>query len=302
MSLARLAGEAPEIRGGCACQRKLRTTAQELREALAIERLGAGNHLATLAGMSLATHVVATYMTTDPITATAVTPVEEVAALLATRRISAVPLVDDRGSIVGVVSRSDLLRYRRHHAHLRDVTCDALMTQGPIVVEASTNLRDAARVMIEHRIHRVFVVDGGRLTGVLTTTDLTRAVDAAKVEAPIESVMTAPVVTIRVEQPLSLAMEWLDRAHITGLVVTENDWPVGVFTQEEALAARDVAADTPVGELHDAALICLPATTSLHRAAAQCARMGVRRIVVSKKHDFVGVVSGLDFAGVVARA
>jgi len=30
--------------------------------------------------------------------------------------------------------------------------------------------------------------------------------------------------------------------------------------------------------------------------------MGVRRIVVSKKHDFVGVVSGLDFAGVVARA
>ena len=148
--------------------------------------------------MSLATHVVATYMTSDPITAAAVTPVEEVAAILATRRISAVPLVDDRGSIVGVVSRSDLLRYRRHHAHLRDVTCDAVMTQGPIVVEASTNLRDAARVMIEHRIHRVFVVDGGRLTGVLTTTDLTRAVDAARVEAPIESVMTAPAAPVAI--------------------------------------------------------------------------------------------------------
>ncbi len=252
--------------------------------------------------MSLASHVVATYMTADPITATAVTPAEDVVALLASRRISAVPLIDDRGSIVGVVSRSDLLRYRRHHAHLRDVTCDALMTQGPIVVEASTNLRDAARVMIEHRIHRVFVVDAGRLTGVLTTTDLTRAVEAAKVEATIESVMTAPVVTISVEQPLTLAMEWLDRAHISGLVVTENDWPVGVFTQEEALAARDVDSATPVGDLHDAALICLPAETALHRAAAQCARMGVRRIVVSKKHDFVGVVSGLDFAGVVARA
>ncbi len=252
--------------------------------------------------MSLATHLVSTYMTADPITASPATPVEDVVAVLASRRISAVPLVDDRGSIVGVLSRSDLLRYRRHHAHLRDVECGALMAQGPIVVESSTPLRDAARLMLEHRIHRVFVVDHGRLVGVLTTTDLTRAVEVAKVEAPIQPVMTAPVVTIDVGRPLSLAMEWLDRAHITGLVVTENEWPVGVFTQEEALAARDVDVATPVGDLHDAALICLPAETTLHRAAAQCARMGVRRIVVSKQRDFIGVVSGLDFAGVVAQA
>lgn len=251
--------------------------------------------------MSVASHPVTRYLTTDLVTATPTTPLTEVAAQLATRRISAVPLVDDRGSIVGVVSRTDLLRHQRYHPKDHAATCAAVMSQGPIVIEHTAPLRDAARLMIEHRIHRVFAVDGGRLVGVVTTTDLTRAVEDARVEGSIQEIMSTPVATIRVDQSLALAMEWLDRARITGLIVTDNDWPVGVFTQEEALAARDLVHTTPVGDLLDPALICLPSETALHRAAAQCARMGVRRIVVSKQRDFVGVVSGLDFAGVVAR-
>ncbi|MEZ4398525.1 MAG: CBS domain-containing protein [Kofleriaceae bacterium] len=241
-------------------------------------------------------------MTPTPHTACLNTPLTEVTHQLASRRISAVPVLDARGSIVGVVSRSDLLHHRRVHPHAADTTCGAIMTQGPIVVEATAPLREAARLMIEHRIHRVFVVTEGRLEGVLSTTDLTRAVEDAKVDGAINTVMSTPVATIRVDQGLALAIEWLDRAHISGLIVTENDWPVGVFTQEEALAARDLPPTTQVGDLLDPSLICLPFETSLHRAAAQCARMDVRRIVVSKQRDFVGVVSGLDFAGVVARA
>ena len=68
------------------------------------------------------------------------------------------------------------------------------------------------------------------------------------------------------------------------------------------LAARDLPAATEVGAVYDPAVICLPRATALHRAAAQFARMGVRRIVVSHQRDFVGVVTGLDFAGAVAEA
>ena len=90
-----------------------------MREALAVARARAGRRLATPSGMSLASHVVATYMTADPITATAVTPAEDVVALLANRRISAVPLIDDRGSIVGVVSVRDLLMHYKRYAQSR---------------------------------------------------------------------------------------------------------------------------------------------------------------------------------------
>ncbi len=232
------------------------------------------------------------------------TPLQTAAAQLSSRQISALPIVDARGSVVGVLSRSDLVHHARLHgdAALAAQTCGHLMTQGPLVVEPTTPLRDAARIMMDHRIHRVFVVEAGALVGVLSTKDLSRAVLDARVETPLATIMTPAVATIRVDQPLSLAMEWLDRAQISGLIVVENEWPVGVFTQIEALAARGLAPATPIDELYDAALLCLPAETPVHRAAAQCWRMDVRRIVVSRARDFVGVVSGLDFAAVVAGA
>ena len=176
------------------------------------------------------------------------------------------------------------------------------MSQGPLFAESRAPLREAARVMIAHRIHRVVVVDHGRLVGVVSTTDLARAIEDAGLTQPLHAIMTSPVATIRVDQSLALAMEWLDRAHVTGLVVTEHDWPVGVFAQEDALAARGLPPTTAIGTLYDSALIGLPRETPIHRAAAQCARMGVRRIVASHQRDFVGVVSGLGFAAVVATA
>ena len=252
--------------------------------------------------MSLAHRLVASYMTSDLATAEADTPLAKVIRLLAARRISAVPVVGGGGAIVGVVSRWDLIHHERRHPGQAGATCAAIMSQAPRVVEVSASLKEAACLMTERRIHRVFVVDGGRLVGVLTTTDLTRAVQDAGLVQPLDTIMTSPVATIRVDHGLALAMEWLDRAHVTGLVVTEHDWPIGVFAQEDALAARDLPPTTPIGTLYDPSLICLPRETPLHRAAAQCARMGVRRIVVSHQRDFVGVVSGLDFAAVIAAA
>ena len=252
--------------------------------------------------MSLAHHSIADYMTSDLETARADTPLAEVVRQLASRRISAVPIVDAPGAIVGVVSRWDLIHHKRLHPHAIDATCAAIMSQGPVIAEVNGRLSEAAQLMIEHRIHRVFVVDAGRLVGVLTTTDLTRAVEEARITRPIETIMTSPVATIRTDHGLALGMEWLDRARVTGLIVTEHDWPIGVFAQEDALAARDLPPTTEIGAIYDPSLICLPRETPIHRAAAQCARMGVRRIVVSYKHDFIGVVSGLDFAAVVADA
>lgn len=252
--------------------------------------------------MSVSHHLIAAYMTRDLETAGADTPLTEVAKQLATRRVSAVPVVDALGAIVGVVSRWDLIHHQRRHPHATDTTCGSIMSQGPILASANRPLSEAAKLMLEHRIHRVFVVDEGHLVGVLTTTDLTRAVAEARIDRPIDSIMTTPVASIRTDHGLALGMEWLDRAHVSGLIVTENDWPIGVFAQEDALAARDLPPTTEIGDLYDPSLICLPRSTAIFRAAAQCARMGVRRIVVSHKQDFIGVVSGLDFAGVVAGA
>lgn len=235
-----------------------------------------------------------------------------VAAELDHHAISALPVVDERGAILGVISRTDLLRVGRVQAGshrqaavltLPSQTAGDLVrgnARAPLVTTSTTALRDAARVMCEHRVHRLFVVDGGRLVGVLSTLDLTTAVSEAKVDGSITQVMSSPVFTIKAQQPISAAVERLEHARVAGLVVIDDGWPVGVFTQIEAMQARDLPRETRVDEVLDPSLLCLPVETKLHRAAAQARRLTARRIIVCRGPEVEGIVTGFDFAKLVA--
>jgi len=181
-----------------------------------------------------------------------------------------------------------------------DRRASELVTQPPQVVLGDASLRDAARLMVKRGIHRVYVTDHGAPIGVISALDLTRAVADARLARPVSIMMTQPIVSVRAEQPISVAIEKLDRTHLTGLVVVDEDWPIGVFTQIEALQARDLPRDTPVDDLLEPSIICMPTTTRAHRAAAQAARLDVRRVIVCDRREAIGIVSGLDFARLVA--
>lgn len=217
--------------------------------------------------------------------------------------------VTDGERLRGVISRTDLLRVGRRDAGsrsgapllaFRDEAIAAHMTADPATVGPDDTLAVAARHMIDRYLHRVFVVEGPRLVGVLSVYDLMLAVRDKRVGVPVERIMSAPLFTVRADEPISLAADRLGKARVSGLVVVEDDWPVGLFTQIEALAAHALPRDTPVEELMELALICLPTTMALHRAAAQATRMHARRIVAVAHRDMRGIVSGLDFARFVA--
>jgi CBS domain-containing protein len=236
-------------------------------------------------------------------------PLPEVARRLADRKISAVPLVAADGKLAGVVSRSDLLRTGRLAAssgprtpalELPPIAARTLVTGPALVCAPSTTLRAAAREMVRHRVHRLFVTIEDRLVGVISTVDLARAVRDHRLELSIEQVMTAPVVTIAVTATLGEAVGQLDRARLTGLIVVDERWPIGMFTQTEAMAARDLPRETSIEDLYDPAVICLPAKRNIRVAAAHAARLDVRRVVACEVGEAVGIVGGLDFARVVA--
>jgi len=52
----------------------------------------------------------------------------------------------------------------------------------------------------------------------------------------------------------------------------------------------------------DPSLLCLPATTKVHRAAAQAQSMAVRRIIPCRDREAVGIVTGFDFAELIASS
>lgn len=250
------------------------------------------------------------YMTRDVEVADVGTPIAEVARAMHARGISGVPILDG-GELVGVVTRTDLIqlgvmqtgcRWSSPAMPLPDRRAGDVMTRAPRVIAPGAPLCEAARIMNEHGLHRVFVVEGERLAGVISTRDLAAAVRDARIEAPLSSVMTALVLSVDVFAPLSAAIELLARVPVSGLIVTEEGLPIGMFTQLDALASRDLPRATPVEATYDAAVICLPAETKLYRAAAHAAQLDVRRVVVCRARDAVGIVSGLDFARVASGA
>jgi CBS domain-containing protein len=117
-------------------------------------------------------------MTIDPVTVSADATIEEAEELLRRNRISGLPVVDVAGRLVGVVSQTDLLylavpsvqaliRHRDSGIRVGEV-----MSTPPVTIEGETQIREAARVMDEGRIHRLVAVDrSGRPIGVLSAMD-----------------------------------------------------------------------------------------------------------------------------------
>jgi CBS domain-containing protein len=136
-------------------------------------------------------------MVTGVITVKLSSNVQDVAELLLANRISAVPVIDDAGKLVGMVSEGDLLRrseadtgherswwlrllmgreylaaeyVKEHSRRVADV-----MTRGVISAEPGTPVADIATLLERHRIKRVPIVQSGKVVGIVSRANLIQA-------------------------------------------------------------------------------------------------------------------------------
>jgi len=256
--------------------------------------------------MSLFSTPIQEYMSASLVSVRPETKLDEVLRTLEARDISCVAVTDADGSLRGIVSMTDLLRDARIDlgapGERRRVvpstrTAGDIMKTEVVAIEEDRPVREAAELMVKHRIHRVVVRRKGRAVGVCSTRDVARAVLFYHVEAPISSVMTKPVETIDVGDTIDLAIERLGDKQVHGLVVVDNENPVGVFTQAEAIAARSLPAPMraqAVERVMSYETICLDVSTPLHRAAGHAIAMRVRRILAVHARRLEGIVSGFD--------
>jgi CBS domain-containing protein len=135
--------------------------------------------------------------------------VREVASLMLERRISGVPVVDGQRRVLGIVSEGDLIRrpeietdhipegwlglflsdeqrarnfVKSHGRKAREVMSQPAISAGP-----DTPLAEIVRLMERHRIKRLAIVEQGRLAGLVTRTDLLRAMLAHQSASPAAS-------------------------------------------------------------------------------------------------------------------
>jgi CBS domain-containing protein len=121
-------------------------------------------------------------MAVEPIVIRADASLTSAAAIMDRHHIHGLPVVDHSGSLVGVLSQTDLARARATEylwVNWPGLLVRHLMTAPAITVHRSTPLTVAARKMERHRIHRLVVVDESDPTipiGLLSTSDLIHAI------------------------------------------------------------------------------------------------------------------------------
>lgn len=109
--------------------------------------------------------------------------VSDAVLTLADSHISALPVLDGMGRMVGVISSTDILASEAEaqdatarEALFEDTMVRDIMTLHPLTVSRNAEVREAAQQMLYADIHRLFVVDGEQVVGVISTTDIMRAV------------------------------------------------------------------------------------------------------------------------------
>ena len=195
--------------------------------------------------------------------------VREVARILLEKRISAVPVVDNIGKLVGMMTESDLMRraeagterpyswwvhflagdatvaadyVKSHAARVEDV-----MTSDVVTATPETPLHEIASLFEEHRIKRVPIVNEvGNLVGIVSRANLIQVVASARPKLE----MTLPDSTIR--RKLLSELKKQSWAHTHNLSVTVTNGVVDLWgdaqSSEERKAIR-VAAENIAGVL-----------------------------------------------------
>jgi CBS domain-containing protein len=215
-------------------------------------------------------------MAEDVVTVRPTTKVSAIAQLLLENRISAVPVLDDAGEIVGIVSEGDLLRRsetgteRRRSWWLELLVSNAtlagefvksrgrlaedVMTREVVTADEATPLDGIAGLMEKHHVKRVPIVSGKRLVGIVSRADLVAALAApvpAQPRGPDDHSARAAFLAALREQPWgrAAAIRASSRGgilHLHGVVGSEEERRAVELLARSTPGVRDIRSDLTV--------------------------------------------------------
>lgn len=145
---------------------------------------------------------------------------------------------------------------------------------------------------------RLVVFECGEMTGIITAADLIREMpDAPESSLTVDDYMTKRIITADENETVADLAVVMGQGRIGSVIVTHDGMPDGIFTERDLLSkffAQGRSLDTPVGEACSSPLITAPAGISIHEAARIMAGRHIRRLPLTGKGGFAGIITARD--------
>jgi len=152
---------------------------------------------------------------------------DDVLKILKRTGISGVPVIKNK-KIVGIITRKDLL------SKPEETQLGLLMTPKPVTIEPDAELKEAAWLLVHHKIRRLPIVESGHIIGLLSVSDIIHALAQMKIKEEIKDRYTSRTFALWEETPLPVvgrvmeisgvdAIPILDAENILQGIISERD-------------------------------------------------------------------------------
>ncbi len=144
-------------------------------------------------------------------------------------KLTGVPVVRAAdGKLVGIVSRKDVFN------NFEEDQLSLIMKKEIKTISPDATIEEAAKIFYSMRIHRLPVVDEGRLVGIITPTDLLKIIKNTKTELTAEDAINTTCVTAYEEEPLTYTVPAMRISDVTALpVLNAQGKLVGIITDRD---------------------------------------------------------------------
>jgi CBS domain-containing protein len=243
-------------------------------------------------------------MSPNVVTTSPETSLDNAARIMGENHIGSL-IVTNYSTPVGIVTERDLLsKVLAFGLFLTDQKVKEIMSYPLAGVSVDATIKEVAQQMTRKK-SRLAVFDAGTLVGIITASDLIKALpDVPETEVLIDDFMTKKVFTTDEYTSVLNVAKVMGQNRIGSVIITRKDEPIGIFTERDLLTnflAKGIPLFNEVGPECSKPLVVIPVGSSVHRAAAAMALKHIRRLPVIKDERLVGIITARDLVAAYAK-
>jgi len=244
-------------------------------------------------------------MSEDIVTAAADSTVFWAARTMSENHVSCLVIPGATG-VAGILTEKDMLKtVAEPGVDFRRLKVADRMSSPVEVTPATVSVIEAGRIMEARNIKRLPVVEDGELLGLVTQTDITRALVSLSPLRSISDIMTRNVATVPAKATVAEAAQRMSDKGISCVVAMHRREVSGILTEKDLLkrvvALHKDPTHTRVADVMSFPIMSVPPTDSVITATRKMDQMRLHRLVVAEDNKVCGIVTQTDLMRVIRK-
>jgi len=220
------------------------------------------------------------------------------AKIMSDKKISCLVAMD-QGNIAGIITETDVLR--RVGSNGKDfyrTKLSQIMSSPVESVISDLSVLEASKIMGAKHIKRLPIIEDGKLVGIVTQTDLVRALTSYGLWRDVSEIMSRNIAGIQMRASVAEAAEIMTSRKLSCIIVLDGDDVAGILTEKDMLgrvvALQRDPANTRMEEVMSFPVTSAPSNLSVFSASKLMEEMNIRRLVIMKDKHLCGVLTQTD--------